>query len=422
MTMKGPVKLDVFDVLSLTMTLVATDHLKKRILRDRFNSTIFEKGRGREIFLVGGYVRDILMGLVSSDRDFIVRGNLHSFVREVGDIIGGTVIQFKKGNLIRIVSKEGITFDFSGTTGTLRADLSQRDFTINAIAWSPHRGIVDYSHGLEDIKNKRIRALSKKNMIADPLRILRAYRFAAELNGFIEYRTREIIKTLRDKIKEVSPERITSELFDLLNSRDSSRYLRMSLNDGLLTEILPFPFKKLEKNIREIYKLERMTLKDHFLKIKVLLDQLFSQNLTHKGLLCLILLIKDDNHFSEIPNLRFSKRIIRHTELVDRGMKLCGNRRRIPSDILFDIFVESKEASGDVLLIKNRFDLNCEYRRFQKIWRNGLLSAEEIIHISEINSGSGIGEIIEKLKRAQFVGKIQTKRAAIDFIKQAISY
>lgn len=84
--------------------------------------------------------------------------------------------------------------------------------------------------------------------------------------------------------------------------------------------------------------------------------------------------------------------------------------------------MESKEASGDVLLIENRFDLISEYRRFKQIWRNGLLSAEEIIHISDIKSGPGIGEIIEKLKRAQFVGRIQTKRDATDLLKQVISY
>src|SRR4030042_765429 len=148
--------------------------LKEKILKDRYNSIIFKKSRGRGVYLVGGYIRDILRGKISKERDF----------------------------------------------------------TINAIAWSPDSGIIDPYKGIEDIKRRRISSLSEKNFKADPLRMLRAYRFAAELNGSIEDKTRRSIKTLYNKIKKVSPERITFELFNLLNSENPTRYLNMALNDS----------------------------------------------------------------------------------------------------------------------------------------------------------------------------------------------
>ncbi len=301
--------------------------LKKTILKDKYIDTVFEKGRGREIYLVGGYVRDTLRRLVSSDRDFVVSGDLKSFVDEIRNIIGGTVVQFKKDNMIRIALHEGLTFDFSRPAGTLREDLSKRDFTVNAIAWAPDSGIVDYFHGLDDLSKKRIRAISEENIISDPLRMIRAYRFAAELSGSIEDRTRKIIKSLHGRIKKLSPERITLELFTLLNSRNSSKYLKMGLDDGILSRILLLPFKKLENNIREIYKLEKVLSTHPSHRIKVMLNEIYAQNLTNKGLLCLETLLQDGHADPKtIKNLRLSNRILKRIDSAFQGMKLLGEK------------------------------------------------------------------------------------------------
>jgi tRNA nucleotidyltransferase/poly(A) polymerase len=404
------------NVLSLGMISYFPDSLKKTILKDKYVPIIFEKGKGREIYLVGGYVRDALMGLTSADRDFIVSGDLQSFVRKIQKITGGTVVQFKRDNMIRIALRDGFTFDFSKPMGPLKKDLSQRDFTLNAIAWSPDCGIIDYYQGVEDIKKKRIRALSENNMNSDPLRMIRAYRFAAELNGFIEYRTRKIIKTLCNKMKEVSPERITSELFNLLNSKNASKYLNMALDDGILTEILFISDRKLEINIRGVSKLERAIFGTQYYTLKVVLDRLFSQNLTHKGLLCLELLLCNENLSSGIENLTVCNRIIKHIELVHRGLSFIGNRRKLPLNVLFDIFMKARRTSKDVLIIKNRHDLFGEYERFKRIWKNGFLDSDEIIRFAELRTGPIIGEVIEKAKKAQFERIINTRKEAIVFI------
>ncbi|MEW6161848.1 MAG: hypothetical protein AB1606_00780 [Nitrospirota bacterium] len=394
----------------LTM-LLSAQKLKNKIFKDRYNSIIFKKGRGKELYLVGGYVRNILKGVISQDRDYIFIGSTRSFVNEIRKIIGGTVVKFKKGEMIRLALKDGVTFDFSRPMGTLEEDLSKRDFTINAIAWSPDTGIIDPCEGLEDIKNRKIRSLSEESLIADPLRILRAYRFAAELNGSIENNTRKAIKMLHNRIKKVSPERITFEIFNLLNSEHPAKYLNMALSDGLLNAILSISDKTLGRNVKAISRLEAKINKLP-LKVKVILEKIFSQNLTYKGLLCLELLLRQDGSFvpDRIPKIRMSNNIIKRITLSHEGIK------EFKRDKLFDIFLKSKGAAMDILILKGRLDLLREYERFKMIWKKGLLSSEEVSSVTGVKAGPKLGRIITELKKAQFEGRLRSGSDAVRFL------
>ncbi|OFW55160.1 MAG: hypothetical protein A2163_09675 [Actinobacteria bacterium RBG_13_35_12] len=391
--------------------------LKSKILADRYNSIIFEKGRGRDLYLVGGYIRDILRGINSPDRDYVVSGDIISFVNEIRNIIGGTIVKFKKGGMTRLALKDGLTFDFSVPMGILKEDLSKRDFTINAIAWSPESKIIDPYNGIEDIKKKRIRSISEKNIINDPLRMLRAYRFAAELNGVIEKNTRKTIKMFNKYIKKSSSERITLEFFNLLNSPNSSKYLKMALTDGLLNNIILLPNKTLEHNIKEIYLLENRTLIKIPLRIKVLLNKIISQNLTYKGLLSLQILLKNGiSSKIKMHKIKISKIIRGKIDNAHKGiLKIDKNRKKIERR-LFDIFLISKESAIDVLIIKGRLNLISDYKRFIRIWKNSFLSSKEIINISKIEKNEKLGKIIKELKKAQFEGRVKNRMNAIKYI------
>jgi len=385
--------------------------LKEKILRDRYNSIIFKKSRGRGVYLVGGYIRDILRGKISKDRDFIVADDIKSFTHEIRKFIGGTLIEFKKGETTRLVLKDGVTLDFSRPMGTLEEDLSKRDFTINAIAWSPDSGIIDPYKGIEDIKRRRISSLSEKNFKADPLRMLRAYRFAAELNGSIEDKTRRSIKTLYNKIKKASPERITFELFNLLNSENPARYLNMALNDRVLRYILSINIRALERNIKAIYRFKRQ-LKEHTKEVKVLLEEIFSQNITYKGLLLLELLLKRNGLFEpyRIPLIRISRNIAKRIMLTHKGMKEFKGGK------LFDFFMKSKGAAMDIIILKDRMDLIKEYIRFKNIWKKGMISSLEVARIGKIKAGPRLGKVIAELKKAEFEREIKSEEEAIRLI------
>lgn len=397
--------------------MITDKQVNKKLLKDRYNSIIFEKGRAIGVYLVGGYIRDALMGLRSSDRDYIIDGDLKSFVNKIRDIVGGTIIEFKREGFIRLGFKDGLTFDFSEPQGSLTEDLSKRDFTINAIAWSPQTGIIDMHNSAEDISGKKIRCISKDNLIADPLRILRAYRFAAQFNGSIDTSTHNYLKTLQNNIIKVSPERITLEFSHLLNSENASKYLKIAFHDGVLSSILPIQSNQLEHNIREVSKLEKRILKVLPLKIKVILNRIFSQNLTYKGLLCLDLLLKKDKTVSNIniKQLRLSNIVQKRIMLAHKGIHLIGNIDVLQGE-LFDLFMCCKEAITDVLILTDRLDLLNDYKRFKLIWRAGLMNSREVIDISGIETGPEIGLMIYELKKAQFEKRIRTKKQAEKYL------
>ncbi|MEW6067463.1 MAG: hypothetical protein AB1610_04140 [Nitrospirota bacterium] len=389
--------------------------LKSKILTDPYNFIIFRERKGREVYLVGGYIRDILRGIHSRDRDYVINGDIQPFVDEINEIIKGSIVRFKKGDMLRIVTNDGFTLDFSRLIDSLEKDLSKRDFTINAIAWSPEKGGIDLFKSIKDIKKKKVRSIHKKNLVSDPLRMLRAYRFAAELNGSIETRTRELIKMLHNNIKIVSPERITLEIFNLLNSKQSSKYLKMAFSDNILSEIFHISSNKLSRNIKEISSLENITLSKLPQKFKVMLHKIFSQNLTYKGLLCLELLLQHGSA-EELSwhKIKMSTSIRKRIELVHKSIKA---KLKLNNKV-FDIFKDSKEASFDILILADRLELLKDYMRFKKIWKKGLLSSSEISRLSNLKEGPLLGKLITELKRAQFEGRLKSKKSAVDFIKK----
>jgi tRNA nucleotidyltransferase/poly(A) polymerase len=394
--------------------MISSAKLKKIILTDKYNSIIFEKGRRRNVYLVGGYVRDLLRGCHSQDRDYIVSGNIMSLVKEIKDRIGGTIVTFKKGGTTRIATKNGLTFDFSKPLGAIDEDLSKRDFTINAIAWSAHKGIIDLFHGIDDIQNKKIRVVRKENIFDDPLRMLRAYRFAAEIDGNIEKGTRQLIKLLNNNIKETSYERITLEIFQLLNQKQSSKHLKTAFSDGLLNNIFLITSKVLAQNIKQISLFEKLTLNKLPSTFKVKLKEVISQNLTYKGFLCFALLVKDHHKNNYIKHkLKMSKKIIKRLKLIQNviGKKIIKGKS-------FDIYMNSKDAAIDIIILQNRIDCLKDYKRFLRVWDKGILSSEDVIRYSGLVSGKNIGTFIREAKRAQYEGRVRSRASCINLIKK----
>jgi hypothetical protein len=95
---------------------------------------------------------------------------------------------------------------------------------------------------------------------------------------------------------------------------------------------------------------------------------------------------------------------------------LSGKRIKL-KDRLFNTFIRSKDAAIDILIIKGRLELIKDYERFKRIWNKGLLCSEDIISISDIKTGPILGAIIVELKKAQFEGRVKSRKAAIKFIR-----
>ncbi len=200
----------------------------------------------RNIWLVGGYIRDSLLGKITKDIDFVTDGNTKKIAKDFADKTNGSFVVLDDFNKIyRVVIGDEI-YDFSKMQGkNISEDLARRDFTINALALPlttynlQLTNIIDPFNGLSDIKRKIIRAVSERNFVDDPLRLLRAYRFAGQLNFSIERKTKGFIKKHSHRLKKVSFERIQSELFLILELPDSYPSIIKIYKAGLLKEIMP---------------------------------------------------------------------------------------------------------------------------------------------------------------------------------------
>ena len=178
---------------------------------------------GQPMYVAGGPVRDWLLGVAAKDLDFTVPTGAVPCAREVSALLGGTFVLLDEAEDVARVVWQGLTLDFSGFrnhTTTIEDDLGQRDFTINAMAVSlaPQTGtlasltVMDPLGGVADLAQKRIRTPAVANLLADPLRLLRAYRFAATLNFAIEPQTETAIAAHGELLADPAMERLAYEV------------------------------------------------------------------------------------------------------------------------------------------------------------------------------------------------------------------
>lgn len=207
---------------------------------------------GYEAYVVGGCVRDSILGRTPDDWDITTSAK----PEQVKELFHRTVdTGLQHGTVTVLMEKEGYevtTYRVDGEyedgrhpkevtfTASLEEDLKRRDFTINAMAYNPSRELVDLFGGMEDIDRKIIRCVGDplERFTEDALRIMRAVRFSAQLGFTIEDETRKALKVLAPNLKHVSAERIQTELVKLLVSPHPD-YLRVAYEAGIIAEFLP---------------------------------------------------------------------------------------------------------------------------------------------------------------------------------------
>lgn len=212
------------------------------------------ENNGYEAYVVGGSVRDSKMGTaLPKDYDIttdalpeeinklfyktIPTGLEHGTITVMINGVGYEVTTYRiDGEYLDNRRPEGVIF-----VSNLKEDLARRDFTINALAYNEKNGVIDYFGGIEDLKNKIIRAVGEPNkrFQEDALRMLRAIRFGASLDFNIEEKTLEAIKANCNLILKVSNERIRDELCKMLVSDNSTKALKLLKDTNLLEFILP---------------------------------------------------------------------------------------------------------------------------------------------------------------------------------------
>ncbi|MGQ9869767.1 CCA tRNA nucleotidyltransferase [Leptodesmis sp.] len=194
-------------------------------------------------YLVGGSVRDALLGRHSEylDLDFVLPEKVVETARTIArHYKAGFVLLDEERQIARVVFPQG-TVDFAQQVGpTLEADLLRRDFTVNAIAYNPQNDrLFDPLQGRLDLQQQQLRMVSIENLEEDPLRLLRAYRQAAQLGFSLEAETQAAIRQLAPLLCRIAAERVQSELNYLLSTEAGTPWLTQAWQDGLLQSWLP---------------------------------------------------------------------------------------------------------------------------------------------------------------------------------------
>ncbi|MGN6164312.1 MAG: CCA tRNA nucleotidyltransferase [Flavisolibacter sp.] len=217
---------------------------------------------GFPCYLIGGFVRDKILGRRTKDADFVCEGDGLQLAKEAAALFKPhpKVAYYKNFGTAQFRMPDGFDLEFVGArkesyrshsrkpeveTGTLEDDQDRRDFTINALAISLNKKdfgkLIDPFNGIDDLKQQLIRTPLEPSQTFsdDPLRMMRAIRFAAQLHFRIFPETFHAIKENAERIKIVSQERITDELNKIILSRKPSIGFKLLMDSGLLYIIFP---------------------------------------------------------------------------------------------------------------------------------------------------------------------------------------
>ena len=225
-----------------TENRIFTDYIPKEV-----QSIINDiEGYGHEAYIVGGCVRDMLLGKEPKDWDITTNATpdrIKAFFKRTVDtgIKHGTVTVIMGKNTYEVTTyrldgkySDGRHPDKVEFSSLLEEDLKRRDFTINAMAFSHKRGLVDLFNGVSDLKNSRIACVGspKERFDEDALRMLRAVRFAARLGFCIDEKTAKAIEELAPNLLKVSKERVWTELLGTLCS-DNPEKIELLFDYGI---------------------------------------------------------------------------------------------------------------------------------------------------------------------------------------------
>ena len=195
------------------------DELEKSIKFHNWHSILPFLPKGS--YLVGGYIRNIILGKVTQDVDvdIVVPLNAIKIGEKISDNIESKfIILDKRREVVRIIFNH-ISIDIANqVSSTIEGDLSARDFSINSIAFLfDKKCLFDPLNGLKDLELSLLRTHSEINLVNDPLRILRCFRFVSELNFKIDLKLISFIKKNKGKIYFVAKERINYEIQKIVN-------------------------------------------------------------------------------------------------------------------------------------------------------------------------------------------------------------
>lgn len=432
------------------------DNLTLSVKNLEFISTLRGLPHDREAYIVGGTVRDLLIGKEPVDVDIAVCGDAEGFARFLFKKIGGALFLLdKRRRIFRITTREKTPpyyFDVSPMRGEdIVADLSLRDFTIDALAipFSDVNAVIDPFHGREDLKKRCIRVISRRSFEDDPLRLLRAFRLASTLNFEIEGNTFNMIQGMSSLLRRSAVERIRDEFFNLLSASDSAKYLYQMHEAGLFHEILPGLVKSdIEAGIRVLAELEGLynSLKDLFYPLHRDLEK-YLQVKIEEGInkaalwkwisLYIAARVSEGFMIEAVKGLRLGNKALRVATLAVRHFKTpilnSGKDKKslyhffksTGSDgiglILFHIASSSVTIKNKDRAALNAMDaLSWYLHEYREMIKSPLITGDDLIELFHIPPGPVFKKLLDLVEENRAANILATREDAISLLKKML--
>ncbi len=213
--------------------------------------------RGEQAYLVGGSVRDLLLGRPQVDLDIAIEGDAIALARELADMRGGRIVMHQafgtasvelESSRVDLAQTRAETYERPGALPTVRAapiqdDLRRRDFTVNAMALHltpPSTGeLLDLHEGRHDLERQLLRVLHEASFQDDATRMLRGVRYEARLNFRLEEETEQLLRRDLPYLDTISGARLRAELLSMFFEHDTGRMLRRCQELGILSAVHP---------------------------------------------------------------------------------------------------------------------------------------------------------------------------------------
>ena len=401
------------------------------------------RDNGYQSYFAGGMVRDMVMGNQGHDYDIVTDAS----VLEIQRLFPHTVPVGAQFGIILVII-DGETFDVSTFRGKdKQEDVMMRDFTINGLLFDPvDDKLIDFVGAQEDIKDKIIRTIGEpaKRFEEDPLRVLRAIRFAANLGFSIEDSTYNAIKNMTKTINKASPERVRDELIKLMTGPKPGPGLTLLDESGLLIEILPEIVNM--KGVRQPEEFHPEG--DVFIHTRLMMDYLKNSSITlafgclfHDIGKPLTFEIKDRIRFNnhnvigarmvgeimsrlKFPNEdidRVSACVENHMDFINAFQMKKSTLKRL---LMRETFKDEIELHRIDCLVSHR-DLRIyefmknEYNEYlkQPLKPKPLLRGDDLLGMG-FSQGPIIGRILREVEDGQLEDNLKTKEEAVEWVRQ----
>ncbi len=390
-------------------------------------------------YLVGGAVRDGLLRRESGylDLDFVLLDQAVNTADRIAHYYkAGFVLLDDERQIARVVFANA-TVDFAQAEGNcLETDLQRRDFTINAIAYHPATNtFIDPHNGQVDLQQGVIRMISPQNLQDDPLRLLRGYRQAAQLQFTIEPQTRITLGQFAQQLTQVAVERVQTELSHLLHTTDGVIWLRQAWEDGLISGWFPHA----SQHWTALMAMDEVA--DHLTQMWSSLNAPLSQPIretlktSQLALVKLACLLTPEKEIAEaeLMALKYSKAENRGAIALIQGFNQLSENYPLQLTLkqqyflfralgnLFPALAVWAIASGIQIesitpLIQRYLNPNDPVAHPQP-----LISGTELMAALQLRPGPKIGQLLSELQWVQVEDKISTPEAAIAWAKQYLN-